>query len=47
MSAPIVLLKPAAQGQLSCAPRERDAFDSDFPAERVGIEETQSANHLD
>ena len=34
------------QRQFSCTPRERDAFDGDFPAERVGVEKAQSADHL-
>lgn len=33
--------------QFSFAPRKRDALDGDLPAERVGIEEAQRANHLD
>lgn len=33
--------------QSSFAPRKRDVLDGDLPAERVGIEEAQRANHLD
>ena len=33
--------------QFSFASRKRNALDSDFPAERVGIEKTQCADDLD
>ena len=34
------------QRQLPFAPWKRDAIDGDFPIERVGVEEAQSADHL-
>ncbi len=34
------------QWQLPLAPWKRNAIDGDFPVQRVGVEETKSADHL-